>query len=108
LKVTLDTIKEIVVFNLHKTTVQDLTKDEAISDTPVLLWSNGILFNVAVATNDQIFLKQTQGIEYLDTVTYAFSDKITESKWNGYTIEVRDMTNHSVYEPLTKSLLETQ
>mgnify|MGYP005661009987 CR=1 FL=1 len=108
MKITLNSIKEISVFNIHRTTVENITKAEAISDSPVLLWCNGVLFNISAVTNDQIFIKQTQGVEYLDTVTYTYSDKISESKWNGYTIEVTDMTGHSNYEPLTKSLLESK
>ena len=107
MKLTLNTIKEIVVLSIHKTTVENITKSEAISDCPVLYWCNGVLFNISQSQSDQVFIKQTEGTEYLDTVTFAISDKITESKWNGYTIEVRDVTNHSLYEPLTKSLKES-
>ena len=106
MKVSINPIKEIVVCNTHKTSVENITKNEAISPTPVLLWCNGILFNLTQQNSDQVFIKQTEGIEYYDTVTYALSDKITESKWNGYTIEVLDMTGHSAYGPITKSLLE--
>ena len=108
LKVTLNPIKEIIVFNIHNTTVENLTKNEAISPVPILHWCNGILFSVAAVSNDQIFLSQKDGIEYLDTVTYAYSDYITESKWNGYTIEVQNMSGHSTFEVLTKSLLENK
>ncbi len=104
MKITLDTIKEIIVFNIHKTTIQNITKDEAISENPVLLWCNEILFNIAMTSNEQVFLKQTEGIEYIDTLTYAFSEKIEQSRWNGYAIEVRDMSDHSIYDPITKFL----
>ena len=104
MKITFNTIKEIIIFNIHKTTIQNITKNEAISETPVLLWCNDILFNVTQITSDQLFLKQTQGVECLDTVTYTFTEKIEQSRWNGYTIEVRDMSGHSIYDPLTKFL----
>ena len=104
MKITFNTIKEIIIFNIHKTTIQNITKNEAISETPVLLWCNDILFNMTQTTSDQLFLKQIEGIEYIDTITYVNSEKIEQSRWNGYTIEVRDMSGHSIYEPLTKFL----
>ncbi|MBT6468100.1 MAG: hypothetical protein HOK63_00390 [Thaumarchaeota archaeon] len=104
MKITFNTIKEIIIFNIHKTTMQNITKNEAISETPVLLWCNDILFNVTQITSDQLFLKQVNGIEYIDTITYVNSEKIEQSRWNGYTIEVRDMSGHSIYEPLTEFL----
>ena len=104
MKITLNTIKEIIVFNIHKTTIENIIKNEAISETPVLLWCNDILFNMTQTTSDQLFLKQIEGIEYIDTITYVNSEKIEQSRWNGYTIEVRDMSGHSIYEPLTEFL----
>jgi len=106
LKVTLNSIKEVIIFHHNKTTVQNITKSEAIDDQPILFWCNGVLFNITIPNTDESFIKQTEGIEYIDTLTWAFSDKIDKSTWNGYSVEVQDVTGHSLYEPLTLSLKE--
>ena len=106
MKVTLNTIKEIIVLNTHKTSVENLTKSEAISDQPNLMWCNGILFNISYTVNEQTFIKQTQGIEYLENVIWAYSDNIQKSIWNGYSVECQDQTGHPIAESLTKSLKE--
>lgn len=104
MKVSFNTINEVIVFHVHKTTVENLTKYEAISQTPIILWCNGILFNVQTVSNDQIFLKQSEGIEYIDTLTWCNSEKLDKSTWNGYAVEVQDVSNHPLFEAITKGL----
>ena len=58
MKVTFETIKEIRVLNKHKTTVENLTKFEAISNQPSLFWCNGVLFSLAVNLSEFRAVKQ--------------------------------------------------
>ena len=106
LKITLDTIKEIVVFTTYKTTVDEITKIEAIDSNPKLFWCNGLLFNYSRSDNAETTKQLLSGIFYIDTFTYAISDKIDQSAWNCYKVEVVDMTGHFALNQLTKSLKE--
>ncbi len=104
MKVLLNTIKEIVIFSTHKTTVEEITKIEAIDSDPKLFWCNGILFNYARADNEETIKQLIDGIFYIDTFTYTISEKIDQSAWNCYKVEVIDMTGHFSFEALTNSI----
>ncbi len=106
MKVLLNTIKEIVIFSTHKTTVEEITKIEAIDSDPKLFWCNGILFNYARADNEETIKQLIDGIFYIDTLTYTISEKIDQTKVNGMIVSVIDMTGHSIFDILTKSLKE--
>ncbi len=107
MKVSLNTIKEVVVFHTHKTTVETITQLELVSsENPSLYWNDGILFNILVPSQGESFIKQTDGIFYIDTLTYTISEKIDQTKVNGMIVSVIDMTGHSIFDILTKSLKE--
>ena len=108
MKVVFDTIKEIRILNKHKTTVENLTKFEAISSQPSLFWCNGVLFSLAVNPSEFRAVKQFEGIEIIDELTYAFSEKIERSSWNGYAIEVRDSSEDPVCIAITEALMEAK
>ncbi len=99
-------ITEIKIAHLFKTSVEELTKHEAVTDAPNLNWCNGILFSQYETGIDEHFKKLVEGIYFIDSFNYALTEKIAESKWNGYTIEVKDCTGHSSYEEITKAILE--
>ena len=107
MKVTLNPIKEIKITHLHRTTVKNLTKLEAITESPKLFWCNKILFNYYEFGGEKLNIELAKGIFYLDSFTYAIcEEKIDVAKWNGYAVEVSDLTGHSNYEELTKQVLE--
>ena len=107
MKVTLNPITEIKISHLHRTTVENITKIEAISEIPKLQWCNGILFSLYEFGVDELDIECTKGIFHIDTFRYAVCEKKIEiSKWNGYAVEVMDYSNHSTFEELTKQVLE--
>ncbi len=108
MKVSLNTIREVVVFHTHKTTVETITQLELVSsENPSLFWSNGILFNISVPSQGESFIKQTEGIFYIDTLTWAISNKITQTRdSNNMIVLVIDVTGHSIFDVLIKSLKE--
>ena len=63
--------KEIIITTVLKTSVENLTKMEAISPDPKLSWCNGILFNVYGFNNKDFELKELEGIHYLSGLHYA-------------------------------------
>ena len=106
MKVSLNPIKEIKITHLFKTTVKNLTKLEAITESPKLSWCNGLLFAFYEFPGEKLQIELTQGIWYLDSIHYAVSEKIDVAKWNGYAVEVGDLTSHSTFEELTKQIKE--
>ena len=106
-KLSLNTAKEVFVFHIHKTTADIITQLELVSsENPSLYWCNSILFNVSIPSQEESFIKQTLGEFYIDTLTYTFSDKIEQTKQNGMIVSMIDVTGHSVWDVLTKSLME--
>ena len=71
----------------------------------LLAWCNGVLFHTDDFEAEDIVKKQIEGILYLKSFVYVKSQKIQISKWNGYSIEVVDLTGYSFFEDLTKSIL---
>ena len=84
-----------------------MTKLQTVRELP-LIWCNGLLLFVEDYESKDIIKKQTEGILYLQSFVYTKSKKIQESKWNGYSVEVLDFTGYSIYEDLTKSILEIE
>ena len=109
MKVTSNIIQEINISHLHKTNIENLTQMEAIVENPKLYWCKGVLFSVYEFTSEVIVQKQIEGIWYLDSFTYAICQKRNEySTYNGFKVDVIDMTGHSTYENLIESILETE
>ena len=84
-----------------------MTKLQTVKEQP-LIWCNGLLLFVEDYESKDIIKKQTEGILYLQSFVYTKSKLIQESKWNGYSVEVLDFTGYSIYEDLTKSILEIE
>ena len=107
MKVTLNPIAEIKITHVHKTTVEQLTKIEAVTDSPKLYWCNGLLFSCYEFGTDKLQCALSNGIWFIETFSYAVCEKKIEvSKWNGYAIEIVDYSNHSTFEELTKEIKE--
>lgn len=104
MKVSLLEITEIKISHLFKTSVEELTKMEAISSDPQLFWCNGILFSATENNTDSVSKKIFDGLFLIDSFSYALSEKITVSKWNGYSVEVIDTTGHTSYDAVTKAI----
>lgn len=100
-------IKNVHIFHLHETTIENLTKMASLSQpnpTP-LFWIKGYLFDLKEIESEEITIHKTKGIWYIDTFTYAKTqEQLTQSVWNGYSIEVIDMSNHPILEKIIESL----
>ena len=82
---------------------------EAITENPKLYWCKGVLFSVYEFTSEEIVTKQIKGIWHLDSFTYAKCQEKNEySTYNGFKVDVIDMTGHTTYENLIESILETE
>ena len=109
MKVTSNIIREVNISHLHKTNIENLTQMEAITENPKLYWCKGVLFSVYEFTSEEIVTKQIKGIWYLDSFTYAICQERNEySTYNGFKVDVIDMTGHTTYENLIESILETE
>ena len=100
-------IKEVHIFNLHETTIENLTKMASLNQpnpTP-LLWIKGYLFDVDETESEELTVLKTKGIWNIDSFTFArTNEKLTQTKWDGNTIEILDMTGHSSLEKIIESL----
>lgn len=109
MKITSNIIKEIHISHLHKTNIENLTQMEAITEYPKLYWCKGVLFSVYEFSSEGIVTKQINGIWYLDSFTYAkCQEKNQYSTYNGFKVDVIDMTGHTVYEKLIDCILENE
>ena len=82
---------------------------EAITENPKLYWCKGVLFSVYEFTSEAIVQKQIEGIWYLDSFTYAKCQERNQySVYNGFKVDVIDMTGHTNYENLIESILENE
>ena len=107
MKIIPNPIKECYINQIVKSNIQDMTKLQTVREQP-LIWCNGLLLFVEDYDSKDIIKKQTEGILYLQSFVYTKSKKIIESKWNGMSIEVLDLTGYSIYEDLTKAILENE
>jgi len=109
MKVTSNIIQEVNISHLHKTNIENLTQMEAITENPKLYWCKGVLFSVYEFTSEEIVTKLIKGIWYLDTFTYAICpEKNQYSAYNGFKVDVIDMTGHITYEKLIDYILENE
>jgi len=106
MKVISNPIKECHINQIVKSDIQNMTKIRTISES-YLSWCNGLLFYLEEFDSRDIIQKQIEGIWYLQSFVYTeCKEKIQQSKWNGYSLEVIDLTGYSMYEDLTKFILE--
>ena len=105
MKVTFREQKEIIITSIQKTTLDNLVKKEAITSEPKLMWANKILFCCYEFSSEKIQAKRLEGLLFLDEVVYADCNEfLQKAKYNGFEIEVNNVTGHSVFEPLTQFL----
>lgn len=104
MKVAINNITEIHISHCHKTSIENLTKSEAVTQQPILFWCKGYLYSLSGFENDELTVKKTKGIWYIDSLTYSKSEKIQQSKWNGFSVEVIDSTGDPIIEKLFESL----
>ncbi len=71
-----------------------------------LLWVDGILFYTIDYDHKDLVLEATKGTYYLDTVCYAESPLIESSKFNGWNVDVVDVTGFKTFEGLVKAIKE--
>lgn len=103
--VTFRELNEIIITSIQKTDLENLVKKEAITSEPKLMWANQILFCCYEFSSEKIQAKRLEGLLFLDEVVYAdCSEYLQKAKYNGFEIEVLNVSNHSVFEPLTRFL----
>lgn len=102
-KLIANNFKEIRIKLLAELDIQRITKQEATDKEPILCWCNGLLFNYFFAEKN---LEESDSIIRFEHFYYAKSDKIESSTWNGYTIEVHDLSGVGLFEFLTQKLQE--
>lgn len=108
MKVISNIIKEIHISHLFKTNLDTLTHMEATSEHPQLIWINGIIFTTTEFDSEKLTIELAKkGILYLDTFSYAeCKEKPEQLNWNGFKVDVFDMTGHPTYEKLIDFILE--
>ncbi len=105
MKVSLNPITIIKITDLVHSTVEKITRTRAIDSMP-LLWVDGILFYTIDYDHKDLILEATKGTYYLDTVCYAESPLIESSKFNGWNVDVVDVTGFTTFEGLVKAIKE--
>ncbi len=105
MKVILNPINTIKITDLVHSTVDNITKNRAIDSQP-LFWVDGILFYTIDYDHKDLVLEATKGTYYLDTVCYAESPFIESSKFNGWNVDVVDVTGFTTFEGLVKVIKE--
>ena len=102
-------IKKICIFHLHKTTVENLTKFAVLSQPSSipLFWLDGYLFDMEETESEELTIQKTKGVWYIDSFTYAKTQELKQSNYNGYSIEVLDMTGHPALQKIIESLEKT-
>ena len=108
MKLNTNLIKEVSIFHLQKTSVENLTKMEAISERPILYWNQGYLFSLIESQSETLQSKIIEGSWFIDSLTFAECPKrIDQSFWNGnYSVEVIDVSNFPNFDELIKLVSE--
>ena len=108
LKITVQPVEEIIIETFFKTELDILIKSQAISENPKLFWCNGIMFVVFGYDDNKIASKtiETHILHYAEFNYAICPEFIEQAKWNGYSIEVQNVTNHPEYEALTLAINE--
>ncbi len=105
INVILNPITIIKITDLVHSTVDNITKNRAIDSMP-LFWVDGILFYTIDYDHKDLMLETTKGTYYLDTVCYAESPLIESSKFNGWNVDVVDVTGFNTFEGLIQAIKE--
>ncbi|WP_156416081.1 hypothetical protein [Nitrosopumilus sp. Nsub] len=97
-------IQECSANHIFKLDINRLARINAMGSNP-LLWCNDVIFFIGDFEHSEAVTKsQLQGRYFVDTILYTESPLIDQVKWNGYTVEVLDMSGHKFYEELTEGL----
>ena len=102
-KLIANNFNEIRIKLLAELDVQRITKQEATDKEPIIAWCNGLIFNYIFAEKNP---EETDEIIRFEHFYYAKCKKIESSTWNGYTVEVHDLTGVALFEYLTQKLQE--
>ncbi len=109
MKVVTNTIKEICISNFYKTSFEQLTKSQAVRESSLLYWCNGILFQYDIHSSDDLITGLARdGLLCISNFSYIEYEKIEQAKWNGYAIEVLDETGDPIAEKITESIKESE
>jgi hypothetical protein len=103
MKFSANYFREIKIESLAELDIQRITKQEIIDKEPVLSWCNGMLFNYAFAEK---IPEEKDTLIRFDYFFYAKCEKIEQSIWHGYTVEVHDLTGVPLFEFITKKVQE--
>ncbi len=105
MKVILNPITIIKITDLVHSTVEKMTKNCGISSSP-LYWVDGILFYTIEYDHKDLILESSKGTLYIDSVFYAESPFIEESKFCGFATDVIDVSGYATFEGLVKGIKE--
>ena len=100
MKVITNQINEIHISHFQKTSLENLTKSETITQQPILFWCKGYVFSLSCFESEELTVKKTKGTWYIDSLVYSKSEKINQSKFNGFSVEVIDQTGDQTLERL--------
>ena len=104
MKVIHNPVKECIINQIFKIDVERITKIQALSDE-FLCWANGLLFYMSVFDDEYHHKKQSNGVWHIDSFVYSECKvKPDLLKYNGFPVEIIDLTDFSVIEELTKSI----
>ena len=104
MKITLNPIKEVLITNFVKSTIEDMIKNRAINEV-VLSWCDGYLYFSYDEDDEFVIKEKYKGILYLEYFVYAeCKEKITQSKWNGYNVEVLDTSTVTLFNEIVKAI----
>mgnify|MGYP000067043483 FL=1 len=104
-KLVANNFKEIRIKLLAELDTQRITKQEATDKEPILNWCNGLIFNHIFAEKNP---EESDEIIRFESFFYAKCEKIDSSTWNGYTVEVHDLSGVALFEFLTQKLQESR
>lgn len=105
MKISLNPCKEIFISDLVKFSINEITKERSIREE-ALLWCDGYLIAYFAYDSSEFTIKnRAKGILYIEAIFYAeCKEKISQTKWNGYTIEVVDFSTHPLFKEIVKAI----
>lgn len=104
MKLTLDTPNEVKVRCLFKTDLDNLIHIGG-SKQVSLLWVDGILIDFSEYPTSEKEVRECPDVFYVDTIAYAECPEYTpETKYNGFSVDVLDVTGNSFFDELAKEL----
>jgi len=102
-KLIVNNFKEIRIKLFAELDVLRITKMELTEEKPVICFCNDLIFNYLFSETNPEELDSIVRFEYF---YYAKSKKIDSSRWNGYTVEIHDLSGVALFEYITKNIQE--